>query len=227
MRSILITLASILAAPALSEEMKFFPEETGCIEYSSTGILSGTTLHCHAAFGNETYAKEDNVMEMLGVKQTMSSITITKGADIYAVDLATMTATKTPNPMYDQVMESAGGDPQAFGEQMLISMGFAKTDETMEFDGYTCNVYAGPMGKMCNTAEGYNLYSNVMGLEKTATRVGIGESPPDELLGLLEQVEIVEGPAMPEGFGMGAEGGAMPEGIAEMLKELGLGAQPQ
>ena len=225
----LLPLLLALGLPAMAEELKILPDENVCIEYISTGMMSGTSLQCFTNYGNESYSIEDTVIEIAGIKQETKTVTITKGADIYAVDMETMTATKTKNPVYDQIMANAGDDPQAFGKQFMASMGFNETTEKMDIANTTCTVYVGGFGKMCNTEEGYNLFSSVMGQDKTATRVAIGEAPPDDLLNLLDKVEIVEGPAMPEGFSLGGDAGTIPEGLPEdmmkMLKDLGLQAQ--
>ncbi|MCA8890870.1 MAG: hypothetical protein KDA56_03395 [Hyphomonas sp.] len=201
----MIRTASILAAtlflttPASADPStpKLHPVKKACVTYEMSGQMqSGTVTRCHRDYAYESYEIQNVTIGMAGFNQTQTSHTITIGNTIYAVDLASNTATKTDNPMYDGLVNALQNtSPEEMGAAFLDAMGMTSTGQTKTVAGETCTVYSSQMmGTSCFSSDWLMLEQSVMGMSQTATSVDRSSGGDDANYTLYQTVSISDGP---------------------------------
>ena len=105
-----------------------FPSEEGKIVYDLTGNLVGTEVWYWAAWGKKQRKESTTVMEMMGIRQENSSVTVILEDKVYSLDTKKKTATLINTEMgnafaqsgytTDDAMEQFGGAKK--GEKTLL-----------------------------------------------------------------------------------------------------------
>lgn len=194
----LLTGASLLtAAPGHAGTPKLHPIEALCVTYTIGGqMMAGDSIQCHRQYANESYQVQNTKIKIPGMTQTQSQTTVTIGPDIYNIDRAAGTATKTKNPMYDRMAKSDGMTPADYAR----SMGMSPTGASEEHLGLRCDVYQSQMmGNICMTEDGIMLRMQMPNMTMTATEVRREAGDPG-IYALPGQVRVTEGPDLSQGL---------------------------
>jgi len=204
------TLVLACAASADPGWPKMHPLEKGCVTYQMSGQMqSGTVTRCHRNYAYESYEIQNVTIGLAGFSQTQTTHTITIGNTIYAINLATNTATKTENPMYDGLADALKNtSPEEMGAAFLDAMGMTPTGQTKTIAGETCSVYSSQMmGTSCFTPDWLLLEQSVMGMKQTAVSVDRSTGGDDANYTLYQTVSVTEGPDLSN----------LPGGLADIL----------
>lgn len=119
--------------------------ESLLVEYRLEGTPSGTETLTFDRFGARERSVAEHVIELGAMRQTTSTTTLTEGAWITTLDADARRATRTQNPLYDQLVRAADGDVQEVGRRMLEAMGAERTGSE-EVAGLPCEVWEIPIG---------------------------------------------------------------------------------
>ncbi|MEZ5999465.1 hypothetical protein [Hyphomonas sp.] len=197
--AIFLSAAFILAMSAVADPgtPKLHPVEKACVTYEMSGQMqSGTVTRCHRDYAYESYEIQNVTIGMAGFSQTQTSHTITIGNTIYAIDLASNTATRTENPTYDGLVNALQNtSPEDMGAAFLDAMGMTSTGQTKTVAGETCTVYSSQMmGTSCFSSDWLMLEQSVMGMSQTATSVDRSSGADDANYTLYQTVSVSDGP---------------------------------
>ncbi len=194
--------STLHVAPARAADPILHPVGGVCIRFNMKGqLMNGTTLRCHRRNGFEQFEIQDIETGIGNIKQKQKQHTITIGDTVYAIDTATMTGTKTINPMYQTIVRAMKGrSPEEFGRTFMTSMGFAPTGESKTIAGIECEVYgAAGLGKNCVSPDALTLEQDVLGNKMTAIEVSY-DGGNDEDYRLYEKIKIRQGPDLSNGL---------------------------
>lgn len=195
----IIAVAAMLSAGAAAagDNPKFHPIEELCVAYEISGqMMEGEALQCHRKHAYESYRVDSMTIKIPGMTQTQRQTTVTIGPDVYAINRETGTATKTKNPMYNDMVGSQGMSPADYAQ----SMGMSAAGTTQEYLGLTCDVYRNPsLGEICMTDDGIVLRMKMPQMTQTATEVKREPGDP-AIYDLPNQVRVTEGPDMSQGI---------------------------
>ena len=163
--------------------------------------MNGTTLRCHRKYGFEQFEIQNIEMGIGNIKQKQKQHTITIGDTIYAIDTATMTGTKTINPMYQTIVNAMeGSSPEEFGRAFMASAGFAPTGERKTIVGIDCEVFSSAgLGSNCVSPDALTLEQDALGNKMTAVEI-IYDGGGEENYRLHERVELRQGPDLSNGL---------------------------
>ena len=99
-----LALCSTATAAANPDTPILHPVEAVCIDYEQSGQMqNGTSTKCHRDHGYEQYEISEISIGVGPFKQSQSSLTVTIGDTVYAIDTDANTATQTVNPMYEGI----------------------------------------------------------------------------------------------------------------------------
>ena len=199
-------LACLLATPFVSSAdpstPKLHPVNEVCITYEMSGqMMNGTTTRCHRDHGYEMYELEDMKIGIGGFGQRQKAHRITIGDTIYALDLKTNRATKTKNPMYDQIAGALERDgAEQVSSQFMTAMGYSPTGQTKTIAGQTCEVHSSQfVGSACLTSDLLSLEQDVMGNRMTAQSVSYSPGEASNY-SLPDGVSVQDGPDLSNGI---------------------------
>lgn len=200
--SVGLVAGAALATPAKAADPALHPVEEVCIRLNMKGqLMNGTTLRCHRKNGFEQFEIQNIEIGIGKIRQKQKQHSITIGDTVYAIDTATMTGTKTTNPMYHSMIKAMEGrSPEEFGRGLFISMGFAPTGERKTVAGVDCVVYSSPgLGSSCVSPDALTLEQDVLGNKMIAVEINY-DGGKDEDYRLYEKVEIRQGPDLSSGL---------------------------
>ena len=143
MKKLLIVLIALLSLSLIlnAQDYKRYKFESGKVVYKLSGAQSGTETLYFDDYGRKEVRFTEAEMDMMGIKQKMSTQTILEGKYIYSIDKTANTATKMENPMFD--MFSDEDDLEKIGEDIMKKMGGKKVgNETVK--GKDCDVWEVP-----------------------------------------------------------------------------------
>ncbi len=96
---VMLGVLSLQAHAGNLENVKFYEIEAGQIEYTMSGVNTGTESVKWNNWGRKTVRRMKSTMSMMGVTRSTDQLMYTDGRWVYNVDQAANTATKMENPM--------------------------------------------------------------------------------------------------------------------------------
>lgn len=175
------------------DHMKPYEVEEGRIDYTMSGMSSGTSTLEFTKWGLKSATRTKSIVNIMGVKQETDQLTILDGKWAYNVDMVTRAATKMENPMWKGLAEHKDQTLIKTGEDMMKAMGGRMVGkETIV--GKTCEWWEIPklMSKTC-VWKGLALktMAGMPGMEitQTAVRIDLG-SVPDSHVSLPPNVKV-------------------------------------
>jgi len=96
---VMIGALSLKAHAGNLENVKFYEIEAGQIEYTMSGVNTGTESMKWNNWGRKTVRRMKSTMSMMGVTQSTDQLMYTDGRWMYNVDQVANTATKMESPM--------------------------------------------------------------------------------------------------------------------------------
>ncbi len=200
LKSICAIMGSLLLlspAATAADPPKLHPIEALCVTYEISGqMMEGDSVQCHRQYANQSYQIQNTTIKIPGMTQTQQQTNVTIGPDVYAINRQAGTATRTKNPMYDDLAKAEGMSPADYAQ----SMGMSPDGTTQEYLGLTCAVYRNPsLGEICMTDDGILLRMKMPQMTQTATEVRREEGDP-AIYDLPNQVRVTEGPDLSHGI---------------------------
>ena len=180
------------AAQATASDARFYGLESFTVVYESAGMQTGTKT-IHARENGKVRAEiSDLQIKMGGMTIPPKKLrTVTNGAEIVTIDLATNTGTRMTNPLYDRMAAGMEGKSGLdVGMDFMKALGGSQTGETRTIAGAACSVWTIPslMQEHCITDDGITLFtsSNLAGMNMSETAVEYrpGDGGPDEAFSL-------------------------------------------
>ena len=172
----LVVSVFVVAGSAAADEGPY-PTEFGMVEYSVSGMQTGTMTRYWRAWGFEQAEYQDLTLSMSGITQETKSWTITTPETVTNIDQSTNTATQIANPMANAYNMSQD-EMDNVNQMMMQNMGGQLTG-TEVIAGQECEVWQLTMvgGDVCLWS-GVELRNTAGGGMMTMTAETIDTSTP-------------------------------------------------
>ncbi len=199
------------AASANDDAPKRYQVEEGMIEYTVSGVQSGSETLYWRDWGRQEAKYTDTSLSMMGMTQTTKTWSIITPETIITIDQKTNTATSMANPAADMFEGMTEDELENMGEQMMQQMG--GTQEGADtIAGQTCDIWKIPMGNAETCLWNGLPLSNKAGMagmnmSTVATAIDTSTSPGGEHFTVPDGVSVTDIGSIPglDGF-MGLPG---------------------
>jgi hypothetical protein len=191
------TIASQFAVRAQVIEFKRYNIESGIVEYTLSGMQSGTSTLYFDQYGMREASYEETTMEMMGMSQETETVNYLDGVWQYTWDKKTNSGTKIKNTMLASLVDNAEeADLVEVGYEMLEAMGGVKIGEESVLDK-PCEIWeVSQMGTKIWVWEGITMKSqtSMMGftINRVATSLQAGAAIPEEMVAIPDDIEFKE-----------------------------------